>query len=70
MTDKRWRVKEFTRGTSMGIGQFRETAALQILDFLNSENLTPNQCCISWHTEPDGQNNDKTLLIAQVYYYK
>ena len=70
MPQKRWRVEEFTHKAGLGLPQFRETVQRQVKEFLNKENLAPTDCCISWHTEPYGQNEDETLIVAQVFYYK
>lgn len=70
MAQKRWRRKEFTKKTDMGLGLARESLAREMMEFLDKENLAPSDCCISWHTEPSGQNEDETVIVAQVYYRK
>ncbi len=70
MPSKRWRVEEFTHKTALGLPQFRETVQRQVLEFLNKENIAPADCCVSWHTEPYGRDEDETLIIAQVFYRK
>lgn len=70
MAQKRWRVKEFTHKAGLGLPQFRETVQRQVLGFLDEENLTPEDCCISWHTEPYGKDENETLIVVQVYYRK
>ena len=54
----------------LGLPQFRETVQRQVLEFLDKENLAPEDCCISWHTEPYGKDENGTLIVAQVYYQK
>lgn len=70
MAQKRWRVEEFTHKLGLGLPQFRETVQRQVLEFLNRENLAPQDCCITWHTEPYGQDETETLIVAQVYYHR
>lgn len=70
MARKRWRVKEFTHKLGLGLPQFRETVQRQVLEFLDKENLALADCCISWHTETSGKDEDETIIVAQVYYRK
>jgi hypothetical protein len=68
MAQKRWQVEEFTHRAGLGLPQFRETVQLQVLEFLNKKGLAPEDCCISWHTEPYGKDENETLIVAQVFY--
>ena len=68
MAQKRWHVEEFTHKAGLGLPQFRETVQRKVLEFLAKENITPADCCISWHTEPYGKDEDEIIIVAQVYY--
>lgn len=70
MARRRWQRKEFTKKTDMGIGLARESLAREMMEFLDAENLAPEDCCISWHTEPAGKDEDETVIVAQVFYRK
>ena len=70
MARKHWQRKEFTKKTDMGIGLARESLAMEMMGFLDKENLAPADCYISWHTEPSGKDEDETLIVAQVFYRK